>query len=76
MTIRNTATLPATNDYKPAINAGMALAILADRLERIAKIARAISAEDIPEEDYEAVLTLARGRVNNQLTELDAWRAL
>lgn len=76
MTIRNTATLPATNDYKPATNAKQALAIYADKFLRYARLAELVATSEIDEDDCEAVLTMLRNRTNNQLTELDAWRAL
>lgn len=76
MTARNTASLPANNDFKPAGNAEQAIAILAQRMLRIGRFVDATAENQVPEALNEAILTQVRNHLSEVLTELDAWRAL
>lgn len=76
MTVRNTATLPVSNDFKPAGNAEQAMNILAQRLLKVGRFTQSTAESEVPEALNEAILTQARNFLSDMLTELDTWRAL
>jgi len=76
MTARNTASLPATNDFKPALNAREAFPILADKLIKVGQAAQRLGEVEPPEALAEANLTQFYNYINEFVDELAAWRAL
>lgn len=76
MATRNTATLPASNDFKPAGNAEQCLILLGNKLFRLGRFAEHSGEQQLPEVLCEAILTQVRNQLDDLLTELDLWRAL
>lgn len=76
MTVRNTASLPNTNEFKDAGNAEQCNRILGNMLKRLGQWTERTSEQDLPEAFNEAALTQARNQLSELLTELDVWRTL